>query len=162
MRKYESKGIKSNKPNIIPIKYFIYFNLLIAKKKNINIRLDTSEKEIFIPFDEHYLSEVINNLLTNAIKFSNPKSEIIIRVSKTKNNTVKTEVIDQGQGIPVSEQTKLFNYFQKTSVQPTNGESSTGLGLAIAKKIVNEHKGQIGVESKPTKGSNFHFELPLR
>jgi len=141
---------------------YMHFNLLIAKKKNINIRLETSEKEIFFAFDEHYLSEVVNNLLTNAIKFSHSKSEIIIRVSKTENSTVKTEVIDQGQGIPINEQIKLFNYFQKTSIQPTDGESSTGLGLAIAKKIVNEHKGKIEVISEPTKGANFYFELPLK
>lgn len=140
---------------------YMQFNLLIAKKKEINIRLETTEKEIFFLFDDHYLSEVINNLLTNAIKFSYPKSEIIIKITTSK-NFVKTEVIDQGQGIPKEEQAKLFNYFQKTSVQPTNGETSTGLGLAIAKKIIIEHKGTIGVNSELGKGANFYYELPLK
>jgi len=141
---------------------YMYYNLLIARKKDINIKLETSEKELFITFDEHYLSEVINNLLTNAIKFSYKNSEIIIKISLTKNDTVKTEIIDQGQGIPIEEQNKLFNYFQKTSTQPTNGEASTGLGLAIAKKIIDKHGGQIGLISNIQKGSNFFFELPLK
>ncbi|WP_372745830.1 sensor histidine kinase [Lutibacter sp.] len=140
---------------------YMYFNLLIAKKKEINIRLETTEKEVFFHFDAHYLSEVINNLLTNAIKFSYPKSEIIIKITRSK-NIVKTEIIDQGQGIPIEEQTKLFNYFQKTSVQPTNGETSNGLGLAIAKKIVSEHKGTIGAVSELGKGATFYYELPLK
>jgi signal transduction histidine kinase len=139
----------------------MYYNLLVSKKKNINIRLEANEKELFFQFDEHYLSEVINNLLTNAIKFSFPNSEIVIKISTSK-NFVKTEIIDQGQGIPVEEQTKLFNYFQKTSVQPTNGETSSGLGLAIAKKIIIEHKGTIGVNSELNKGATFYFELPLK
>jgi len=140
---------------------YMYYNLLVSKKKNINIRLEANEKELFFQFDEHYLSEVINNLLTNAIKFSFPNSEIVIKISTSK-NFVKTEIIDQGQGIPVEEQTKLFNYFQKTSVQPTNGETSSGLGLAIAKKIIIEHKGTIGVNSELNKGATFYFELPLK
>ena len=162
--KIESGTIKLQlkKENYINfITKYMYFNLLISKKKDINIRLETNEKELFFQFDEHYLSEVINNLLTNAIKFSFPKSEILIKIS-TSNNFVKTEIIDQGQGIPVEEQTKLFNYFQKTSVQPTSGETSSGLGLAIAKKIIVEHKGTIGVISELNKGANFYFELPLK
>ncbi|MBI9040969.1 HAMP domain-containing sensor histidine kinase [Lutibacter sp.] len=162
--KIESGTIKLQlkKENYIDfITKYMYFNLLVAKKKDINIRLETNDNELFFPFDEHYLSEVINNLLTNAIKFSYPKSEIIIKISTSK-SVVKTEIIDQGQGIPVEEQTKLFNYFQKTSVQPTNGETSTGLGLAIAKKIISEHKGTIGVISEINKGATFYFELPLK
>jgi catechol 2,3-dioxygenase-like lactoylglutathione lyase family enzyme len=162
--KIESGTIKLQlkKENYINfITKYMYFNLLISKKKDINIRLETNEKELFFQFDEHYLSEVINNLLTNAIKFSFPKSEILIKIS-TSNNFVKTEIIDQGQGIPVEEQTKLFNYFQKTSVQPTSGETSSGLGLAIAKKIIVEHKGTIGVISEINKGATFYFELPLK
>ncbi len=72
---------------------------------------------------------------------------------------VKTEIIDEGQGIQEDEQEKLFNYFQKTSTQPTDGEKSSGLGLAIVKKIIIEHKGSLGVKSKIGKGSNFYFEL---
>lgn len=141
------------------ISKLMYFNLIIAKEKEISIKLEAAEKELFFNFDEHYLSEVINNLLTNAIKFSYRNSNILIRISVTDKNMIKTEIIDEGQGIPLSEQAKLFNYFQKTSTQPTDGEQSNGLGLAISKKIITEHKGTLGVISEVGKGSNFYFEL---
>ncbi|HEY9168233.1 MAG TPA: HAMP domain-containing sensor histidine kinase [Lutibacter sp.] len=137
----------------------MYFNSLIAKKKDISIKLETTYEELYFNFDENYLSEVINNLLTNAIKFSHQKSNILIRISITEKNMVKTEIIDEGQGIPLEEQAKLFNYFQKTSALPTGGEKSYGLGLAIVKKIIIEHKGSLGVISEVGKGSNFYFEL---
>lgn len=141
-------------------KYKIY-NLLIAKRKNISIKLECKENELFVNFDEHYLSEVMNNLLTNAIKFSENNTEILIKITNQK-KTVKTEIIDQGQGIPLQEHSKLFHYFQKTSIQPTGGESSTGLGLAISKKIVTAHNGTIGAISEFGKGANFYFEIPIK
>lgn len=142
------------------LKELIVFNNLIASKKFIIIKLETIEEELIFNFDKHYLSEVINNLLSNAIKFSFNSSEITIRVYFTKNNTVKTEVVDFGQGIASAEQNKLFKYFQKTSTQPTAGESGTGLGLAIAKQIVLSHGGTIGLTSELGSGSVFYFELP--
>ena len=68
---------------------------------------------------------------------------------------------DKGLGIPVSEIPKLFREFGKTSVRPTEGETSTGLGLAIAKKIVEQHEGAISVVSAAGKGSTFTFWIPL-
>jgi len=161
--------IESGKIDISPklqsylefIKKHIHLNQFLANKKGINIQFETTEKEINFCFDDKYLGEVIDNLLTNAIKFSFPQSKIIIRVSLTENNNIKTEVIDIGKGIRLDEQSKLFSYFQKTSTQPTANEQSTGLGLAIAKKIVTEHNGQIGLISEIDKGSNFYFELPI-
>ncbi len=141
------------------VRKYVSLNQMLASNKQLNISFKPQEKEIYFSFDEHYLSEVINNLLTNAIKFSYPNSEITVTVSERK-KYVKTEVTDKGKGIPKEEQKQLFQYFQKTSVKPTGGEKSTGLGLAIAKKIVMEHNGKIGVESEPENGSTFYFELP--
>ncbi len=144
------------------IKNNIVLNQILADKKEIDIKFESSEKELFIHFDDHYLNEVLNNLITNAVKFSYPKSEVLVKVTVSKNNRIKTEVIDKGRGIPKEEQAVLFGYFQKTSTKPTAGETSTGLGLAIAKKIIVEHQGQIDVKSEMNKGSNFYFELPQR
>jgi signal transduction histidine kinase len=141
------------------IKKYIYLNQIIANQKDIQIKLETTENQIPLNFDEHYLSEVINNLLANAIKFSNPQSEIIVKVSMTLKKTILTEVIDKGQGIPKEEHIKLFNYFQKASTLPTHGEKSTGLGLAIAKKVILEHNGKISLKSDLGNGSNFYYEL---
>ncbi len=138
---------------------YISLNQMLADNKQLKINFKPQVKEIYFSFDEHYLSEVLNNLLTNAIKFSYPNNEITVTISENT-KIIKTEVTDRGKGIPKEEQKQLFHYFQKTSVKPTAGEKSTGLGLAIAKKIVMEHNGKIGVESEPEKGSTFYFELP--
>jgi signal transduction histidine kinase len=74
---------------------------------------------------------------------------------------IEFSVIDQGQGIRVEEQSKLFAAFQRTSTKPTAGEHSTGLGLSICKKIVELHGGTIGVESEVGRGSRFFFTLPI-
>lgn len=140
------------------VKKQIFFNQLLANKKEIKINFETNETKLFFRFDEHYLSEVVNNLLTNAIKFSHNNATIRVKIS-VDDMVVKTEIIDTGKGIPPQEHSKLFKYFQKTSTLPTAGEISTGLGLAISKKIIIEHKGTIGFSSEPQKGSNFYFEL---
>jgi len=137
----------------------IDINQILANEKEINIRLETPEQSIIFNYDEMHLKEVLDNLLSNAIKFSYPGNEILVRISVAGNNKIKTEVIDKGRGIPADEHNKLFKYFQKTSTLPTNGESSTGLGLAITKKIITEHNGHISVVSEAGKGSNFYFEL---
>jgi signal transduction histidine kinase len=139
----------------------IVLNQILANHKNINISLHSRSDSIMIAFDNHYLSEVTDNLLSNAIKYSYNNSEIIVKISLTDDRHLLTEVIDKGRGIPVAEQQKLFNYFQKTSIQPTGDEISTGLGLAIAKKIITLHNGEIGVKSISDQGSNFFFTLPV-
>ena len=110
--------------------------------------------------DEGKIVQVLNNLIGNAIKYSYPDSELKIKVFK-EDNQIITQVIDHGQGIPSGELENVFQMFKKTSVQPTDGESSHGLGLAIVKKIVEGHKGYIGVESNYGEGSTFYFSLPI-
>lgn len=134
---------------------------IIARKKNIRVTFEHPGDIVPAYFDEHHLSEVINNLLSNAIKYSPPDSQIQVRLT-TRGNMLLTEVIDHGEGIREEEQEKLFNYFQKASSKTTAGEPSTGLGLAIARKIVAEHKGRIGVRSSFKEGSTFYYELPVK
>jgi signal transduction histidine kinase len=133
---------------------------IIASKKNINIvyHKTTGLRNIF--FDPVYLSEVIDNLITNAIKYSDRDTEIKVIVKISENNLLRTEIVDSGIGINSSELTKLFKPFSRTSNRPTSGEQSTGLGLAIAKKVIDLHGGEIGVESKKDQGSTFYFTLP--
>jgi signal transduction histidine kinase len=71
-------------------------------------------------------------------------------------------VIDQGQGIPESEFPKLFQEFGKTSVRPTEGESSSGIGLAIVRKIVEQHGGRASIRSEVGRGSTFGFWIPTK
>lgn len=134
---------------------------IIAEKKNITISLTYSSEKITLEFDQTYLSEVIDNLLSNAIKYSQPNTEIKVNVILL-NDSVLTEVIDNGVGIKDYEIAGIFEPFKKTSNQPTGKEKSTGLGLSIAKKIVTLHGGSINVTSQVGKGSTFYYNLPLK
>ncbi len=146
---------------ILFVKQQISLNQMLANRKNIIFSFNSLEDSIIIDYDEHYLSQVLDNLLSNAIKYSNINAEIVINVSILNNQQIQTEVIDKGKGIPEEELQKLFNYFQTTSTRPTDGEKSTGLGLAIAKHIISLHNGEIGVKSIQNQGSNFYFLLPI-
>lgn len=104
---------------------------------------------------------MIDNLLTNAIKYSKTNSLVIVKISESSGGEILTEVIDNGIGIPKEEHHKLFNYFTRTSSRPTAGETSTGLGLAISKKIVLLHNGRIGINDNTAAGCRFFYTLPI-
>lgn len=118
------------------------------------------EQKLIVSIDQGKISQVLNNLIGNAIKYSYPDSIITIKVFKEGDQFV-TQVIDNGQGIPESEIEGIFNPFKRTSVRPTGGEASHGLGLAIVKKIIEGHNGHVGVRSEFGKGSVFYFTLPI-
>ncbi|MEQ8190665.1 MAG: hybrid sensor histidine kinase/response regulator [Candidatus Eremiobacterota bacterium] len=141
------------------LKHIIKLNKPLADRKEISLELKV--KDIIPPmsFDRNKITQVLNNLITNAIKFSWPDTEISIEVRK-EDDFIVTGIIDQGQGIPFDEISNIFKPFQKTSVKATAGERSTGLGLAITKKIVEGHGGKISVESTVGKGTKFYFTLP--
>jgi len=139
----------------------IELNKYFANEKGMSINLGLRGEIPFVGFDKNKIEQLLNNLISNAIKYSYPNTEINIEVKK-KGEFVLTKVIDQGQGIPEDELPNIFKAFQRASTKPTAGEKSTGLGLAIAKKIVEGHKGDIWVESKFGKGSTFYFTLPIK
>lgn len=132
----------------------------LAAKKSIEFALeyanDLPDKIIFDPLR---VRRVLDNLISNAVKFSNRKTTIRLLV-RWRNDRIYFDVIDQGLGIAGSEIPKLFKEFGKTSTRPTEGESSSGLGLAIVKKIVEQQGGQIAVSSEINKGSTFSFWIP--
>jgi signal transduction histidine kinase len=145
-----------NYPDLL--KKCIQLHRLSAANKQITLSYEGPDT-LLQKIDPQYLEEAVNNLITNAIKFSNPSSTVRIKLS-AKEKRVRTEVIDHGVGIPTEEISRLFQFFQKTSARPTAGESSTGLGLAIVKKIITLHGGTVGVTSVINQGSTFFFELP--
>jgi signal transduction histidine kinase len=110
--------------------------------------------------DERRLSQVLLNLVGNAIKFTD-KGEVAIRASAT-NGAFTVSVCDTGPGIPVADQSKIFEEFQQADSSITRKKGGTGLGLSIAKRIIEMHGGRIWVESEPGKGSTFYFTLPVR
>lgn len=143
------------------IEHNIALNQVIANKKQILIDF-THEEDIkpLLMLDRAKVDQVLNNLISNALKFSSPGSKVVVNLVKSHDEVV-VSVKDQGQGIPEDEVHKLFKPFSKTSVQGTAGEKSTGLGLSISKRIMDGHAGKIWVESEFGKGSTFYFSLKL-
>ncbi len=137
----------------------IGLNRVLSHKKNIEIDLIDNNPGTIVFVDAPKMEQVFNNLISNAIKFSYPGATVTVEISNIDNYVVMA-VRDQGQGIPETELDKLFKPFQKTSVKSTGGEKSTGLGLSIAKRIVEAHKGTIRVESTIGKGTTFFVMLP--
>jgi signal transduction histidine kinase len=135
-------------------------NRALAARKGVEVQFRSNEMRLEILIDGAKIEQVLNNLITNAVKFSPSGSVIEVLLAKSENNAV-ISVRDQGPGIPVAELDNLFKPFQRTSVKATAGEQSTGLGLAIARRIVLGHQGKVWVESEVGKGSTFYVLLPI-
>ncbi len=105
------------------------------------------------------LRQVMDNLISNAVKYSPPGSTVTVNVEKLRRGW-QVNVKDEGPGITEKDRQRLFKDFARLSARPTGGEKSTGLGLAITRRVVEAHGGKIGVDSEPGHGANFWFTLP--
>jgi signal transduction histidine kinase len=110
--------------------------------------------------DERRISQVLLNLVGNAIKFTD-KGEVAIAASAA-NGSFTVAVCDSGPGISASDQARIFDEFQQADSSSTRRKGGTGLGLSIAKRIIEMHNGRIWVQSALGKGSTFFFSLPVR
>lgn len=138
----------------------VEMNNVIAQKKNIRIDLSHPEHLPEILIDPGKIEQVLNNLISNAVKFSEPETRVHVTIDGNERD-MTVSVSDEGPGIPEAELDKLFKPFERTSVRSTAGEKSTGLGLSITRNLVLGHQGKIWVDSKVGKGSTFHFSLPI-
>ncbi len=131
-----------------------------ANKKQQEI-IFTVDKDYEIEADPRWIREAIDNLISNAIKYSPKNKKIFISVVGYQNN-IQIRIKDEGPGLTADDMKNLFNKFQRLSAKPTGGESSTGLGLSIVKEIVNLHNGKIWAESELGNGSTFIIELAAK
>lgn len=118
-----------------------------------------SSKEIFVEFDDTKLIQAVNNLISNAIKFTHKGGVIKVSVDE-KQGTVVIKVADNGVGIPEKYHESLFDKFTPARRPGLEGEPTTGLGMSIIKTIVEWHKGQTWFESKEGEGTTFFIEIP--
>jgi signal transduction histidine kinase len=130
-----------------------------AKEKSIRIHVEIDDPVDQISGVQLSIEELITNLLGNAIQYSDPDSDVYLKV-KAWNKQILIEIQDHGKGIPAQEQELVFEEFYRGISTKATSEG-TGLGLAIAKKIVQTHGGRIWVESSEGTGSKFCFTLPL-
>jgi len=140
------------------VKKQVELNQLMANKKNIQVHMDLGNVQP-ISFDKNAMIQIMGNFIGNAVKFSPANTNIFVS-TVNMGGQVRFSVHDEGPGISAEDQKLLFGEFQTLSAKPTGGEKSTGLGLAIAKKMVHLHKGEVGVSSELGKGSTFYFTLP--
>lgn len=135
-------------------------NKILFDSKRIHLetlfRFETQEAFI----DRIKIKQVIENLLSNAIKYSYPDTTVVFKAHATKNQ-LNVEVEDQGLGIPLEEQKRIFLPLANLSPKPTGNESSTGIGLSICKRMIQSLNGEMGFTSTPQKGSIFYFKIPL-
>lgn len=129
-----------------------------AREKSISLKMEIP-RHLSVLLDKEMISSVIRNLISNAIKFTHPGGEIIVR-AELLNYDLQISVKDTGVGIASQNLVKLFRIDETYSVTGTNNEKGTGLGLILCKEFVEKHKGKIWVESKVDKGSTFFFTIP--
>ena len=133
---------------------------LLASRKHIAVDIDIAPNLPLVRMDPVRIHQVVDNLVSNAIKFSKPGSRVTISAQRV-GDAVHVRVTDEGPGIPAAEQPRLFAAFGRTSVRPTDGEPSTGLGLAIVRRVIEAHGGHTWVDSTIGSGSTFSFSLPV-
>ena len=132
----------------------------LAETKKLSLKTDVTKRLPVGLGDEQRLTQVLLNLVGNAIKFTD-QGEVHIAATAT-NGHFTVAVTDTGPGIPAQELTRVFEQFHQIDNSNTKAKGGTGLGLAIAKQIVEMHGGRIWVESSLGKGSTFRMELPVR
>jgi signal transduction histidine kinase len=157
-----------NKSESISIEPFIcnyFLNEMIqqysteASRKKLRLKLELPPSDVWIETDKNVLSRILDNLISNAIKFSPSEKEITISLESTF-QSVNICVCDQGPGFSAEDHKYVYQRFKKLSARPTGGESSTGLGLAIVKHLVEQLNGKITLISNPNEGATFSVELP--
>jgi len=132
----------------------------LAMEKQLDLKINIREDLAKGKGDEQRISQVILNLLGNAIKFTD-QGEVKVE-AKISNGNYLVSVSDTGTGLTAEDQQKIFEEFRQADGSSTRKKGGTGLGLSISKKIVEMHKGSIGVESTLGEGSTFWFTLPIR
>jgi signal transduction histidine kinase len=124
------------------------------------VRLTATATRATVCGDRRWLAELVDNLLSNALKFTAEDGEVEVRVAAL-GGRVRLEVRDTGIGIPEAERGRLFTRFYRTRDAVTRAVQGTGLGLSIVKAIVDAHEGEIEVESTVSVGSTFRVTFPL-
>lgn len=132
----------------------------IAADRNIDIRFTPSDNLPEVLMDQNQITIVLNNLISNAIKYSEDNKQIDITVER-ENAYLKISVIDYGIGIPEKDVERIFDKFFRSENNEKKDIKGTGLGLAIVSRIINMHNGEINVTSEYKNGSCFYFSLPI-
>jgi len=143
-----------------PIDAVVGRMMSLAKEKGLELHIETDKELPTLDFDLQRITQVLLNLVGNAIKFTHC-GEIRIG-ARTQEHEIEFSVSDTGMGIPKADQDRIFSAFQQADSSISREAQGTGLGLAISKRFVEMHGGRIWVDSEFGRGSVFRFTLPVR
>lgn len=141
-------------------KQTVTFNQEYAKRKGISLHLILAPQLPKTRIDRARIAQVLENLVGNAIKFSPRGGHTVIRTFLV-GDQARVEISDDGPGVSDADFPNLFQKFMSLSNRPTGGETSTGLGLAICKQVIELHHGTIGATNNPHQGVTFWFQIPV-
>ena len=136
-------------------------NKIAAENKKIELFTELNDNLPEVEIDTFKVDEIVDNLVSNAIKFTQNGGMVRIKVYEQQGHII-TEVNDNGLGLSEEDIKKAFQRGKQLSAKPTGDESSTGLGLCIVKKLVEAHHGRVWIQSSLGKGSTFYFSLPVK
>jgi len=134
-------------------------NSSYAQSKNIGVGLAFDDQLPQIEVDPARIAQVLQNFVGNAIKFCAEGSTVLLR-TMVEADCARVEVVDSGPGLSEADLAKVFIKYARLSNKPTGSETSSGLGLAICKQMIEAHGGSIGARSNPDRGATFWFSLP--
>ncbi len=142
------------------IEYVVQSTAQKIKEKGLNIVFDTNVEEKYVMIDTHLFEKSILNIISNAVKFSKPEGNIIVIFTEHK-NSIEISVKDNGIGIDKSYLEKVFKRFGQVDKSISRSNEGSGIGLRLAKTIIELHGGKVNVESKLNVGSTFMVNIPL-
>jgi PAS domain S-box-containing protein len=133
----------------------------VANKKHIAVGIEVSDGLDAVTLDQHKFKQVLYNLLSNAMKFTDEGGQVVIHARRLDPHRLEVQVRDTGIGIKAEDINRLFTAFEQLDSGTARRFEGTGLGLALTKKIIEFQGGRIGVQSEPGKGSVFTVDLPV-
>ena len=158
----EQLQLKSEAVNLISVvKKVVAYHLPAASAKKITLTARTPDVAVQVRADSEGLAQALENLVSNAIKFSSEGGVVEITVLQPMAGVAKCHVRDTGPGFTAEDRTKMFRRYGRLSAQPTGDEPSTGLGLSIVKRLVDAMGGTVNLADKPDAGAEFVVTLPV-
>ncbi|WP_440897402.1 cell wall metabolism sensor histidine kinase WalK [Amphibacillus sp. Q70] len=157
---HKDQEIVKERVNVVPFFHHVLDRFEMNKDESIKIERSIPRESIFLWMDKDKIIQVVDNIMSNALKYSPKHDSIRFKLTKERNR-IKIMIADHGPGIPREKLDKIFDRFYRADAARSRKRGGTGLGLAIAKEIIINHQGQIWAESSEGQGTKVYFSLPL-